>query len=1465
MARHMETQACEGEDNGECRTELDSHANMAVVGRHAYILNRSTKTVDVAPFSSEYDAMKDVPIVDAILAHDDPYSGEMYLLVLFNALYIKSMDHNLVTPFIMREAGVIVNEVAKIHVTEPTVEDHSIYFPVRGRRIPLALWGIFSYFPTRKPTMNELEAPGEVLKLTPDAHDWNPHSDVFARNEENMVDWEGNMIEAKHRTRILMEDIPDVDTDDMVISALESMRIDSTFENLEPIGMDEDYAECVGAAAETDTVHVVLSEVDANLNQVSLSEKLQERLKASEYAISVGATHAMPELTSFLFDDDDPGGYDSNDVSISEAVGFDDEELMEYFQVSATTASRPKGVSAEHLSKVWRIDLDAAKKTLDVTTQLLKTGDHTSRNYSTNDRMLRYNRINQHFFMDTFFASKNAGKTKKGFKSTRGYTMMQLFVTDKGFVYVVPMRKKSEVYMAMKQFAKEIGAPEAFICDKSGEQTSKEVKEFVTKIGSSLRILEEGTPWANRAELYIGLMKAGVRKDMKVSGCPLVFWDYCAERRARINNMTARNLFQLEGRNAHFATFGTEGDISNLCRFDWYEWVIYREQTANFPEGTEALGRVLGPAKGEGNEMAQWILKPNGKVVPRRTVRPLEPDEWNSETEKRKRKIFDELIEKRWGTCWKAPDDSAYDSEDSPDQEFETYEDDDETAREMPEIDDPIDVNGVPINQQPAYDRLIRTELLMPQGDRMVEAKVIGRTVGPDGRTVGRYNDNPILNTCVYDIEFPDGDVKEYSANVIAENLLSQVDLDGFHVRKFECILEYRFDDTAVLKKDMQAIDKDGRKRLRQTTRGWKLLVKFQDGSTEWFDLKDLKEAYPVELAEYAKAERINDQPAFAWWVPYTLRKRERIVAAFKSRVRKATHKYGIEIPRDIEHAYALDKTNGNTFWRDAIKKEMVELGVAFEILDDGQLAPVGWSKQSGHLVFDAKMSLERKARWCLDGHKTADPEISTYAGVVSRESVRIALTYAALNGVDVTAADIGNAYLQAPSSQKYYIICGPEFGLENVGKVALIRRALYGGKTAGRDFRNHLRECMSHLKFTSCPADPDVWMRPAKTKDGSEYWEYVLLYVDDVLIVSDRGEEVLRTEIGKYFKLKEKSIGPPKIYLGGRMRQVKLENGMNAWTFSSSQYVQAAVSNVETYLTQKGLKFQSRAPNTPLSSNYRPEVDVTPELGPVEAAYYQSLIGILRWMVELGRVDICLEVSMMSSHLCLPREGHLGQLFHMFAYLKKYHNSEMVFDPSDPVIDESLFERKDWATSEFGSAVKEEMPRNMPQTRGLGFVLRAFVDADHAGDSMTRRSRTGFLVYLNSAPVYWLSRKQNSVETSSFGSEFTAMKNCTEYLRGLRYKLRMMGIPVEGPAYVLGDNQSVLANTSVPDSTLKKKSQSIAYHFVREGAARDEWRTAYVNTHFNPADLLTKPLPAGDKRSKFVRMILHHLFGKVE
>ena len=110
--------------------------------------------------------------------------------------------------------------------------------------------------------------------------------------------------------------------------------------------------------------------------------------------------------------------------------------------------------------------------------------------------------------------------------------------------------------------------------------------------------------------------------------------------------------------------------------------------------------------------------------------------------------------------------------------------------------------------------------------------------------------------------------------------------------------------------------------------------------------------------------------------------------------------------------------------------------------------------------------------------------------------------------------------------------------------------------------------------------------MRPAQKADGSSYWEYVLLYVDDALVISDNARHILENEIGKYFIMKPGSIGPPKTYLGGHMRKITLENGVKAWGFSSSQYAQAAVRNVEDYLAKTNQKLPMRA-LTPIRTNY--------------------------------------------------------------------------------------------------------------------------------------------------------------------------------------------------------------------------------------------------------------------------------------
>mmetsp|Transcript_22865 Transcript_22865/g.32238 ORF Transcript_22865/g.32238 Transcript_22865/m.32238 type:complete len:180 (-) Transcript_22865:228-767(-) len=152
--------------------------------------------------------------------------------------------------------------------------------------------------------------------------------------------------------------------------------------------------------------------------------------------------------------------------------------------------------------------------------------------------------------------------------------------------------------------------------------------------------------------------------------------------------------------------------------------------------------------------------------------------------------------------------------------------------------------------------------------------------------------------------------------------------------------------------------------------------------------------------------------------------------------------------------------------------------------------------------------------------------------------------------------------------------------------------------------------------------------------------------------------------------------------------------------------------------------------------------------------------------------------------------------------------------------------------------------PHNMPQPLGESVDVNVFVDADHAGNRVTRRSHTGIIIYCNMAPIIWYSKKQNTVETSTYGSEFLALKIATELTEGLIYKLRMFGVPLSGPARMFCDNESVVYSSSFAEATLRKKHSSVAFHKVRESVAAGKFLIYYEKSESNLADLLTKVLP---------------------
>lgn len=1103
-----------------------------------------------------------------------------------------------------------------------------------------------------------------------------------------------------------------------------------------------------------------------------------------------------------------------------------------------------QALSPETLAKRWHISPALAKQTLKSTTQRgIRTVLHPtlSRRYRSNDRQLRYRRLNLTLFTDTMKASVKAAHGL--------FKYAQVFCARNGWIRAYPMKTKGQAHEALSQLFATEGVPSRMVMDNAREQIMGDFRQKCRQVDCHVSQTEPYTPWSNAAEAGIRELKKGFGRSMMKSKAPLRLWNHCLEWEAMIMSHTAHDLMDLQGEVPQTVVSGQTADISSLCQHSWYEWVKFRHTPASFPEDKMVLGRYLGPSFDVGPALTAKILKANGQIFHTSTYRGLTQDEVDSPEERSEREAFDKSVAEKLGN---SVTDKDLDAEGLATPTYEKYEDDtDGTERPTPDVEDVVTPEE--------GDVYLNADVLLPRGDGMRTGRVRRRKRDSDGTLRGTANENPILDTRTYEVEFPDGEITEYAANVIAENMWSQCDLDGKQFLLLDSIIDYKSDGHAVKPADKYII-RNGRKHLRKTTKGWYLCVQWKDGTTTWERLADLKESNPIEVSEYAVAQGLDHEPAFCWWVPYTLRKRDRIIASVNSRFLKKNFKFGFEIPNTVGDAIRIDKANRNTLWMDAIRKEMATVAVAFEVVDGEYVIPPGYQEIKCHLVFTVKLeNFKRKARYVAGGHTTDPPATLTYASVVSRDTVRIALTIAALNALEVKASDIEGAYLTAPVKEKIWTRLGPEWG-DRAGQRAIVVRALYGLKSAGNSFRSHLADCMHNLGYKPCLADPDLWYKPmTREDDGFKYYAYILLYVDDCLCVHHDAEGQL-LELNKFFKMKPGSIGDPDIYLGAKIKKTVLPNGVVAWGTSASQYVQEAVKNVEVHLAAKeGRKLKTKGATGPFPLNYSAELDVTPELTPDDATYYQSEIGVLRWMVELGRVDIITEVSTLASHMALPREGHLEALFHLFGYLKRKHNARLVLDPTYPDdIDEGDFKECDWR--EFYGDVKEAIPPDALEPRGKEVDLRLFVDSSHADDKLNRRSRSGYFIFMNMAPIMWLSKKQSTIETSVFGAEFVAMKIGVEALRGLRYKLRMMGVPISGPSAVYGDNMSVVHNTQRPESTLKKKSNSICYHFVREAVAMGECRIAHISTHENVADIATKLIPGGQKREHLVGKVLYDL-----
>ena len=282
----------------------------------------------------------------------------------------------------------------------------------------------------------------------------------------------------------------------------------------------------------------------------------------------------------------------------------------------------------------------------------------------------------------------------------------------------------------------------------------------------------------------------------------------------------------------------------------------------------------------------------------------------------------------------------------------------------------------------------LNIEITLPRDSEGPEyAKVTKRLRDANGIPIGTANDNPILDSCLYEVEYIDGYKAALTANTIAENLFSQVDNEGNRHVLFDAIIDHRRDSTALQQDDAFVISANGGRHRQETTKGWEILIQWKDGSTSWETLKDVKHAHPVQLAEYALQRQITNEPAFAWWCPYVLKKRSRIISKTKSKYWCRTHKFGIFIPKTVQQALDEDAQNGNHLWWDGVCKEMKNVRIAFELYETNtshedaitDLKSKGYQQIDCHIILISRWvrTSGGKPGWLLEDIKLPHHHIS--------------------------------------------------------------------------------------------------------------------------------------------------------------------------------------------------------------------------------------------------------------------------------------------------------------------------------------------------------------------------------------------------------------------------------------------------------------------------------------------------------
>jgi hypothetical protein len=1032
---------------------------------------------------------------------------------------------------------------------------------------------------------------------------------------------------------------------------------------------------------------------------------------------------------------------------------------------------------------------DIIRRTMDCTTQYYMNAEIENRQ-NPRDHIksrfpgLRMKRQNEAVASDTFFPDV---------VSNRGNTCSQFFTTltsDRWDVY--PLKTESQNGAALQDYTRKVGAPTVLKTDNAQSELSSNWTQHLRNICTASETTEPHHPWQNPAERKIGALGAMVRNAMREFKVPLSRHDYCQKWCCDVHNVVANR--KLGWRSPLELNTGSTPDISKF-RFHIWEPIWYYEPSKQ-PNDNLKKARWLGFADSSGDAFT-YLIEPEDQKGPHRKVLI------RSNIKTRRKNIGKE----------------------------NEFIDDNPNHAEFFLTPAEADVNLDEQYQQSQNEVSVSVD------------PVNGTTESPPEHASPSSGEQDLINTEGLEDDLV-GLTPETMGQIYDQFQSDQID----ETYTFHSILTHEFrDGTLIFKVRYKSHIDNGEYTLE-------------------IPFPILKTDEPINVARYIRDHVLEDKRNgyYNQWAKATLRNHSRCIRRLFSitksgepiRIRRANtssskkklsrnarnarretrEKFGIRIPNNIQEALEFDRQNGNTKWGDAIQKELAALQRldCFEFIapDTTLHKSDGWQYAPMHMIFDIKQEdLRYKARLVMGGHVVDSSQHTTYSSTISDISVRLLMLVATQNNLNLMVGDVGNAFPTAPCAEKIWSTAGPEFRHQGKeGSKVILKRALYGLKTASRSFHEFFGDKLRRMGFVSSRADQDLWVRRSDDYKG---YDYIATHVDDLIIAAKNPGKYMN-DIEQEFLIRNKSDSP-SYYLGNDMKSIHNNKYMH---ISTKKYVTEVIRKFrQTY-------GDIRKESVPMPPKAHPELDDSRLLNHDEVKQFQHIIGVAQWLVVAGRFDINYAVSSLSRFASAPREGHLYLARKLFGYLRKYPNKGYTINPAPPKIDAEY--QKVTLKQDFGGQYhyfNEELDPKFPEPLLKELDVNMFCDSDHGHDKVTGRSITGIICFVGSTPVIWESKRQTCVQTSTFGAEFTALKRAVEKVVMIRYHLRSMGVPVSKATSIWVDNMSVILNATNPGSSLNKKHVALAYHFVREHVANDVVEIRKIDSIDNYADPFTKAL----------------------